>query len=178
MTSAMNDTHSTGSRSATADEETWPYRFKAHDFGVACYSTYGCHIRYAGQQIDRDDTELSPSSESIGPDYKDNLSAGRTGIRNFPPPATIDWRSKDGTQLHAEIDIAAIFKDELILHEVPESEVDFNTSVGTPGIIFEVNDRTINVYMRTVIPTKKLQIPGNQYSRYRDDLMLAYTHTY
>jgi hypothetical protein len=51
-------------------------------------------------------------------------------------------------------------------------------SVLEPEIILEVNDRTINVFMKARIPTKELQIPDNQHSRFRDDLILAYTRTY
>jgi hypothetical protein len=158
--------------------DAWPFKFKRHNFGMACYSTYGCRIRYGDHQINEPDDELSPSSESIGPDYRDNLSGGRLGIQNFPPPARVKWRSEDGSSHEAEVDIATIFENESILHNVARADVDPSTSVGTPEIILEVNDRTINVYMKTRIPTKQQQIPGNQYSFFRDDLILAYTRTY
>jgi len=156
----------------------WPFRFKRHNFGAACYSTYGCKLVYADLlHLDQPEDELQPSSESIGPDYRDNLSGGRLGIVNFPPPAIVVWRSKDGTPHRTEVDMGAIFKDELILHNVPRNEVG-EGSVLEPEIILEVNDRTINVFMKARIPTKELQIPGNQHSRFRDDLILAYTRTY
>ena len=50
--------------------------------------------------------------------------------------------------------------------------------LGNPDILLEVNDRTINVYMRAFVPTRELQIPGNKYSRFRDDLILAWSKTY
>ena len=50
--------------------------------------------------------------------------------------------------------------------------------LGDPDIILEVNDRTINVYMRAFVPTRELQIPGNKYSGFRDDLILAWSRTY
>ena len=154
----------------------WPFRFKRHNFGAACYSTYGCKLVYADLlHLDQPEDELQPSSESIGPDYRENLGAGRAGIVNFPPPAAVTWRSKDGTRHQAEVDMATIFRDELILHNVPRDEVGEGSVL---EIILEVNDRTINVFMRARIPTKELQIPGNQHSRFRDDLILAYTRTY
>ncbi|MDM0052216.1 hypothetical protein [Variovorax sp. J22R115] len=48
----------------------------------------------------------------------------------------------------------------------------------TPAIILEVNDRTINVYMRAHISTKELQVPGNRYSDFRNDLIKAFSQTY
>lgn len=178
MTSAINNAPAT--TPSAAEAEKWPLRFKRHNFGVACYSTYGCRIRYDGQLIDRDDSELGISSESLGADYPGNLSAGRLGIQNFPPPADVTWRSKDGTQLHAEIDMAAIFKEELILHNVPKNDVEKHAlkGISDPGIILEVNDRTINVYMKAFVPTNSYRTPGNEHSNYRDDLILAYTRTY
>lgn len=156
----------------------WPFRFKRHNFGAGCYSTYGCKVIYDNfLHIDQPEDELRRSSDSVGPDYRDNLSGGRLGIQNFPPPAVVSWRSEDGTSHKAEIDMAAIFKDQLILHNVPREKVG-EGSVFEPEIILEVNDRVINIYMKARIPTKELQIPGNQYSQFRDDLILAYTRTY
>lgn len=157
----------------------WPFRFKRHNFGAACYSTYGCRVVYNDfLHIDQPDDVLRRSSASIGPDYLDNLSGGYLGIDNFPPPAVVTWRSKDGTAHRAEIDMAAIFKDELILHEVSKDDIPEGVSVMDPAIILEINDRTINVYMRGRIPTKSLRTPGNPYSDYRKDLILAFTQTY
>lgn len=157
----------------------WPFRFKRHNFGAFSYSTYGCKVIYDHfLHLNEQKDELQRSSDSIGPNHLDYMSGSYLGIQNFPPPAVVTWRSKDGMPHEAEIDMAAIFKEELILHRVPKEEVDFETSVGTPEIILEVNDRTINIYTKTRIATKKEQEPGNQHSHYRDDLILVYTHTY
>lgn len=159
----------------------WPLRFKAHYFGVATYSTYGCEVIYAGRGRAEDpQDELQSSSEHIGSKYPDNMKAGWGPIRNFPPPAKVTWRSKDGTPLEAEVDIGEIFKDELIQHHLTLDEVTPATlaSDHAPGIILEVNDRTINVYMRATLWTKELQIPGNPLSNQRDDLIKVYSRTY
>ena len=67
-------------------------------------------------------------------------------------------------------------KDQKVLHNVPKEDV--LGDLGNPDILLEVNDRTINVYMRAFVPTRELQIPGNKYSRFRDDLILAWSKTY
>ena len=74
--------------------------------------------------------------------------------------------------------MAQIFKDQLILHNLKRDEISVNASGITPGIILEVNDRVINVYMRAFIPTKDEQRPGHPHSNYRDDVVKAFSQTY
>ncbi|TYT26388.1 hypothetical protein FZO89_09020 [Luteimonas viscosa] len=157
----------------------WPLKFVQHNFGAFCYSTYGCRVRYNGFDHTADpDGELALSSESLGDRYPDNLGGGYLGILNFPPPAQVRWRSKDGTSHEAEVDIGEIFRDQLILHDVPREDVREGVSILNPEIVLEVNDRTINVYMRAFIPTKALQQSGNPHSGHRDELLLAWSRTY
>jgi hypothetical protein len=156
----------------------WPLRFSQHNFTVATYSTYGVRAVYNNRLAKEDDPDKLQIASASVPGYPDNLSAGWLGIDNFPPPVDVSWRSADGVPHQAQVDIGEIFKDQRILHKVPREEIAENGTIGTPGIIVEVNDRTINVYMRAYISTKSEQIPGNKYSHHRDDLILAWTRTY
>jgi hypothetical protein len=161
----------------------WPLRFKSHTFSAACYDTYRCEIWYARHQQRNDPPDrLLPSSASYGPDYQRTWStSGHGGIPNFPPPAEVSWRSKDGQAHEAKIDIAALFADELIRHNVAREDMG-NLPDGEyrhePAIILEINDRTIRVWMLAFIPTKEPQIPGNQYSDARTDPILIKTYTF
>ncbi|CBA17535.1 hypothetical protein XACN24_15065 [Xanthomonas albilineans] len=161
-----------------------PISFSTHAFGVACYDTYGCKVIYDDMSLLNipDDTKTI-SSTSLGDKYPDDtLGASHIGIRNFPhfpPPAEVTWRSKDGQPHHALVDLEAIFKDKVILHHVPQNQLPPILQADIrPDIILEVNDRTINVYMRAFVETTVLQEPGNKYSNSRNDLILAYTKTY
>lgn len=177
---SMNQNPSEPSGTGLASD-AWPYRFKRHNFGAFSYSTYGCKVVYDHfLHLDEPEDELQPSSESIGSNYRDYIDGTYLGIQNFPPPAKVTWRSKDGTPHSAEVDMAAIFKDELVLHRVAKEDVEENAllGIGDPEIILEVNDRTLNVYMKAFIPTKSLRTPGNPHSNFRNDLILAYTRTY
>ncbi|MBB3180276.1 hypothetical protein [Variovorax sp. Sphag1AA] len=156
----------------------WPMRFIAHWFDASCYSTYGCKVRYGNYRRIDDDDKLKLSSASIGDKYPGNLGASWGPIRNFPPPAIVTWRSKDGVPLRAEIDMAEIFKDQVVLHSLEREEISFEGSFPHPEIILEVNDRTINVYMRATIWTKREQRPGRPLSNFRDDLITAFSRTY
>lgn len=158
-----------------------PIPFDEHSFGAACFDTYACKVlyngRYVGSQAD-DDTK-SISSASLGSKYPDILDASWIGIRNFPLPAHVTWCSKDGASHEADVDIAAIFRDQVVRHRIPQSELpDILTAPVYPQIILEVNNRTINVYMRAFIPTRHLQVPGNSDSGFRDDLILVHSKTY
>lgn len=162
--------------------KAWPLKFRRHGFSAFCYSTYGCTVRYAGMQQCADAPDvLQPSSASYGPDYRRNWSGSHGMIDNFPPPADVDWRSADGQAHYASIDIGALFQDQVVRHNVSREEmadlVDGEYR-HQPSIILEVNDRTIRVYMRAHVPTKALQIPGNRYSDFRNDLILVHTSTY
>lgn len=166
---------------ADADEAQWPLRFKSHYFDAHCFSTYGCHVTYGGRvRADDPGDVLAPQSEALGARYPGILTAGMGPIPNFPSPAQVRWRSRDGTTLEAQVDIAEIFKDELIRHRLRRDEIPEATlaSDHSPGIILEVNDRTINVYMRAHISTRELQIPGNRHSDFRDDLIKVFSRTY
>lgn len=160
----------------------WPLKFRSHSFSVYCYDTYGCKVVYAGQlQLDEDDQGLQPSSASYGPAYQRNWSGSHIMIPNFPPPADVKWRSKDGQPHHARIDIAELFKDERIQHKVSRqdmADVPNGEFPNEPAVLMEVNDRVIRVYMRAHVPTKQLQKPGNRYSDFRNDLMLIRTYNY
>ena len=160
----------------------WPLKFDSHSFGVYTYDTYGVEVVYAGRiQLQESDTELQRSSDSYGPDYRRAWGSGHIDIRNFPPPAEVKWRSKDGTPHQARIDIAEIFRDEVVRHnvardemsDVPNGEYRFD-----PHIALEINDRTINVYMIALISTKELQDPGNPYSNGRSDRVLVQSYNY
>ena len=121
------------------------------------------------------DVELS---EPLTAEYFSRLYASTLGIPNFPPPAVVTWRSKDGVPHQARIDIGEIFKDRRVLHNVAEKAIPERAYVGDPDIVLLVNDRTISVYMRAFIPLKEPRVPGRPLSNYRDDLVLAYTQTY
>jgi hypothetical protein len=162
----------------------FPLTFKRHDFAAFCYNTIGCEVVYANNNFTRPYSDGIATSAPPPGNYRQKWSyAGYLGIENFPAPAEVHWTSKDGTHHEASVDIGAIFKDEHILYTVPNDEIaeGIFSSPGPsiePSIYLEVNDRTVSVFMRAFIPTKKVQVAGNKYSDFRDDVVLAWTRTY
>ncbi len=159
-----------------------PLRFKAHDFEAKVYNTRSCRIIYANEEFAPEPVD-SPTGPPPSSDYREHWNfASYAGIRNFPAPARVYWVSLDGSSHEATVDIGEIFKNEQVLYRVPDQEIPAGLYPQglflDPSIFLEVNDRTINVYMKALIPTQHLQIPGNPYSNGREDVVLAWTHTY
>ncbi|WP_129588336.1 hypothetical protein [Solilutibacter silvestris] len=154
----------------------WPLKFVRHNFTMGAFDVQSYRVVYANFPYTSDGPE--PSLASFGHRHADLFTAWRLSLPNFPPPADLNWVSKDGTMLHATVDLDQIFKDRLIRHNVPRDEVSPNASIGDPGIIIEIDNRTVNVYMLAHIATKHLQIPGNKYSDFRNDLIKVYSKTY
>jgi hypothetical protein len=157
----------------------WPLRFKEHNFGARCYDTLDCKVIY--DDFDHGEPEPTKSSSDYGPDYLKGWNGSYLGVKNFPPLAHVVWRTKDGVEHRAEIDIGEIFKDQVVLHHVPREEV-FDLSDGKyespPSILLEVNGNVIRIYMSAMIPTKHYQARGNRHSAYREDLILVKVYTY
>ena len=59
-----------------------------------------------------------------------------------------------------------------------EKDIPERAYIMNPGVILVVNDRNISVYMRVSIPLNEPRVPGNKYSNYQSDLVLAYSHSY
>lgn len=170
----------TTSPSRSMPVKQWPLRFESHSFGAFCYDTQTCTVRYAN--LDHGSEKPSPPSATYGPDYLGHLGGGHLMIRNFPPPAQVSWRSRDGQAHTAEIDIGELFADEIIRHNVKREEmadVPDGKFTDDPYILLEVNDRNIRVYMRAMIFLKKrVQVAGQLRGEYRNDLILVKTYTY
>jgi hypothetical protein len=107
-----------------------------------------------------------------------------TDGNTFPGPAVLEWTALDGEKLAASIDFDEIFRDRLILHNLTRDQVKESWLEAksihpvSPSILLELNDRTVNVFMRAYVAAELEQIPGNSRSGFRDEPILAWTHTY
>jgi hypothetical protein len=172
---AMSTSSSTSAGQIVANE--FPLKFENHNFEAHCYNATDCEVIYANtRQLEEESGQtVSPQNDT----YKKNWGgAPHIGIRNFPGPAVARWTSVDGQMHEARVDLELVFKNNEILHEVPKQEIPDGAHIGDPTIILEINDRTINVYMKAFIPTKEEQTPGNKHSYFVNDLVLAWSKTY
>ena len=173
--------------SADGKRPDWPLWFDDYSFGARCYNTLRGSIIFARQQLGLTAELDGPSGQPHRPDWKDKWEASfNTGEdfkrHGFPSPVEIRWTALDGVEREVVLDLDAVFPERLILHKVSREEVreDWPTSrsLRRVEILLEVNDRTLNVYMRAWVVTKHLLDPDNPHSDSRRDLMLAWTHTY
>lgn len=163
-------------RPYTGTVADWPLFFPQLFFHGLCYDTQWCSIRY--NNFEFGDEEPTPPPPKFPQEYEDVLGATYGPVPRTAPAAQVSWRSKDGTELHAEVDIADIFKDGLVRHNLHREDIAEGVSIQTTEVVLEVADRTINVYTRTHIPLKTPRIPGNPYSDFANDLIKVYSHTY
>jgi hypothetical protein len=167
-------THDSSLSSDNSSQKKADLRFSTHNFAAYCFDTMACRVLYNNRYEAREDKLSLPLTQ----EFFGRMDAVTLGVANFPPPAVVTWQSKDGMAHEATVDIGEIFKDQRILHNVLEKDIPEDADTDDPGIILVVNDRTISVYMRAFIPLKEPAIPGNEYSYFQDDLVLAYSHTY
>lgn len=156
----------------------WPLRFKEHNFAAHCYNTASCRVVYNEYDF-TSQIEPQPSGPPPPGDYQSKWKASYVGVPNFPAPVDVRWTTPDGASHEASVDLAAIFKDQVVLHRVPREDIPEGWAHEVrPDILLEVNGNTVNVYMRAHIATKLPQVPGNSYSNFRNDVILAWSHTY
>ncbi|HEY4090201.1 MAG TPA: hypothetical protein VGN46_01705 [Luteibacter sp.] len=148
-------------------------RFDEHAFSAECGNTLRCKVTYA-DRVQIDETESQPP-RSLRDDLFTRSWNGQSGIANFPGPAIVSWRSLDGDTHEAQIDMSSIFRDQIILHADPVEEVHDGRSYGDPVLLLVVNDRTLRVYMRSIVSV--LSRSGSGIVT-RHDSVLAYTATY
>jgi hypothetical protein len=145
--------------------------FHKYEFGAFCYNTYGCKVLHANAYHNNDGPEeLAPPPPSMEKRLRYMTAGFNPGVPPFPDPVRVTWKSLDGVAHEAVLDLDEIFKGHRLLYKTPEDQI---SVARTPHILVEINDRTINVYMRTLITLK-----DRTERKFDDDLILAYTHTY
>ena len=165
-------------------QEPWPIRFDDFNFGARSYNTLKSRIVFANKYQSTEKERTGPSGVPHSPDWKDSwygshiVSAGEV----FPSPIEIYWTALDGVARETKIDLEDVFPDRLVLHNVPREDIRPGWE-GAPEsrsveILLEVNDRTINIYMRGRILQRKIKESDDPNGEWRRDLILAWTKTY
>ncbi|MBB3228665.1 hypothetical protein FHW69_003307 [Luteibacter sp. Sphag1AF] len=155
----------------------FPLTFTRHNFSAYCFSTWGCKVIYDDMYDvkDRDDVLSSPLR---GPLHLQQLNTVNLSIENFPSPAVVTWRSRDGVPHEDSIDLDRVFRDRRIVHRIDEKKISDTAFIGYPDILLIVDDRALSIYMKTYLPLKKLRDPANRYSGMSESFVLIYAKTY
>lgn len=150
--------------------------FRSHTFGGYCYDTAGCRITYANRhEVDALDR---PSGARPDAAMQRKVWTGHHIVNAVPQIAHVQWKARDGAALSTDVDLGALFADQRIVHNVPAHEVAEGVSFVDPAIVLVVDDRTIEVYMRALVPLNHLRDPSNRYSDSVDEPVLVMRRTY
>lgn len=152
------------------------FKFKKHQFSAHCFNTKGCRVEYANfyDVNDADDVTSPPPPE----DMLSLVDGFRLGIRNFPEPAKVAWRSLDGVRHEATIDMGKIFEKQCVIHDVPSEKIAEGVEPVSPSIILVVNDKELSVYMKSMIFLRDPVRPENPHSDFVIATALAYRKTF
>lgn len=148
--------------------------FFDHSFSASCYDTLACRVLYENSYVVNEEEPSGP----LTPVIRKNLRGG-WGSLDFPSKAHVAWTSKDGEAHEEDIDLEEIFKSKLVLYspELDVRDVNLHAYYRTPDIILVIENRSIYVYLKTLIPLIKPVDPRNIHSNARIEMVMAYTKT-
>jgi hypothetical protein len=164
--------------------EAWPLRFDSFSFDAMCHHTLRCAVIFSRQHQLPERADIEPSGEPFSPDWKQRWTAGFHVSPEdvFRSPVEVRWTAMDGVARTVVIDLEKIFPERLILHNAKQEDVKDGWGLSNHSrrveILLEVDDRTINIYMRGWVLLKERRDPENPASDSLRDLMLAWTKTY
>lgn len=153
-----------------------PTRFSEHTFAAECGNTLSCRIVYANRaQVNE---HYSATYTPVRSDLLTRSRGGQIAIRNFPGPATVSWHSLDGSKHEAIVDFSSIFRNRTVLHADPVEDVMSGGVFGDPTIFLVVDDRTVRVYMESMVFLKTAPDRNDTSGVTRHDSVLAYSKEY
>jgi len=157
-------------------------RFKdRHYLGLECYNASDLYLQYGNLAIgqytrERNDGErkiAGPKPEGYQP------SADMGSYKVFESKVKLRWRDKADNPISYVFDFEDIFKDKIIPHvKEDEDRILWEAEypyIYPPGIIIEVDDRTLNIYSDLDVA---LKIPGTDEVEQRRDLIKVFSKTF
>lgn len=151
-------------------------QFSTHNFSAFCFETIKCQVLYSNRYVVNDVEPSGQFTDSI----RKGLTATWLGIKSFPGPVRAVWTSMDGVDHDESIDLDTIFRSRRVLYaaDLDLTDIDLGGYYFSPDIILVIEDRSLHVFMKSwVWLLDKPGIEGRR-SRHREDLIVAYTHTY
>jgi hypothetical protein len=150
-----------------------PVRFHTHSFRAACGKTLGCKVLYNNRyQVNQPDDVVSlPIRDDIFKLVRDEV-----GIRNFPGPVVVTWRSSDGMPHEARIDMAKLFRGQVVRRTVKDEDLASRDIMVT--LVLLVEDRMVRVYQLTNLLLNKRTDSGNVWSDGIEEVIPVYTNVF
>jgi hypothetical protein len=150
--------------------------FSIHNFSSFCFETTKCQVLYNKRYVVNDGEPSGQLTESI----RNGLTATWLGIKSFPGPVRAVWTSRDGVKHDELIDLDTIFKSRRVLYaaDLDLDSIDLGGYYFSPDIILVIENRSIHVFMKGWVWLLDKSGAKNKNLRHREDLIVAYTHTY
>lgn len=146
---------------ATTHEPTFiDYTFEAYGF-----RTRNHHIEYDEETFVHADIGQPP--RPLPRHHLDMVGHKKSRLRKTLDTVRITWRSMDGEKHETQLDLAQIFKERRIHHDVRAEDVWHGERIRPPVIILIVDDRDVSLYMKAMIPLRERSDARNPYSTYR-----------
>jgi len=152
-----------------------------HNIGLDCYNASDLQLVY-GKFRDwcypREDNDGKRDLAGPKPEwYNPKATMGTFEVFRDGGRVKLSWRDYHDNPIEYELNLYEIFKDKIIPHRKEDEDLIVweQPYIFTPGIIFEVDDRTLNVYSDVKI---RLIDPETNKKRNRRDLILAFSKTF
>jgi len=150
-----------------------------HKIGLDCYNASDLHLAYGRFGMRRYPREENGGKRDLaGPKPEGLITKATAGIFEvFRDKVKLRWRDYDDNPIEYEFYFEDIFKDKIIPHLKEDEDLIFwDDPIGRyPGIIIEVDNRTLNIYSDVDID---LKIPGTNKLRTRRDRILVFSKTF
>ena len=148
-----------------AHASTHQLTFNDYTFEAYGFRTRSHHIEYGEETFVRAD--IGQPTRPLPRHHLDMVGHKKARLRTTLDTIQVTWRSMDGKKHETQLDLAQIFKERRIHHDVRAEDVWHGERIRPPAIILVVDDRDVLLYMKAMIPLRERSDARNPYSAYR-----------
>ena len=149
-----------------------------HEIGLDCYNASDLHLAYGRFGARCNVREENDSKRDLAEPRTDYIAGANMGdFEVFRDKVKLHWRDFNDNLIEYEFYFEDVFKDKIIPHVKEDEDLIFwkDPYSGLPGIIIEVDNRTLNIYSDIDIG---LVVPNTNKIRTRRDRILAFSKTF
>ena len=123
-----------------------------HNLGFDIYEASDASLRYSNTFVGRRTKEFDDEPRDLGPsktsEDEENMSANMLGYPVFAGKVRLTWHDYNDNPIEYSFNFNDIFPDKTIPYPKELEDLIFWTEplYGTPGIILEIINRTLNIY--------------------------------
>jgi len=150
-----------------------------HNLGLDCYNASDLHLAYGRFGARRYASEENDGKRILANSKKEGhaTDANMGTFEVFRDVVKLRWLDHEGNPIAYQFRFEDIFKDKIIPHIKEDEDLIYwdDPIFGIPGIIIEVDDRTLNIYSDVDI---RLRVPNTNKLRHRRDHILVFSKTF